>query len=122
MLNHQLIRDSNTEYIKFCERNRSEMKFRYSLQKIKEAYLAKTPFEKWNLVRSVNIWSLTPIGCQLMEANFQIHSKSYIPIYLGINYFSLMVYTLYYYRHQPLKALQATPVLGIAIPVSLISM
>lgn len=80
-------------------------------------YSSKTPLQKWQFIRSINIFILSFVGCGIMDSRFKLNLNSAIPSFLGTNYFGLMFYTLYHYRYEPLKALQSTPLLGLVIPV-----
>ena len=86
-------------------------------KKVKQNYLAKNPRQKWLYVRNLNALTVKFIGCQFMETNFKLRIESFIPMYLAVNYFTLLLYTLYYYRTEPFRALQAIPPSGFFIPV-----
>lgn len=92
--------------------------FLNKFHKLKKKFISKTPQQKWKSVRSVNIFLLGFVGCDIMDPNFIFNLKSFIPTYLAINYICLMFYTLYYYRYNPLKAMQSTPLMGLVVPVS----
>lgn len=94
-----------------------KIKFIKYLIEFKQTFLLKNPREKWLYVRNVNIFFMKFTGIDFMTTNFKLNILSYIPFYIFINYTSLLIYTLYYYRHKPLRALQATPAAGIAYPV-----
>lgn len=53
-----------------------------------------------------------------MTPTYRPSLKTLIPAYLISNYLGLLIYTLYYYRNDPFRALQATPASGLYIPVS----
>lgn len=89
----------------------------FNFEVYKQKYLNKSPLDKWLLIRHFNIFLLKSLGVQFMETNYKLHFKSWIPMYLGANYFSLLLYTLYYYRKSPYKVLQGTPMCGLLIPV-----
>lgn len=94
--------------------------FLYFYKNRKEEFLAKNSQEKWLTVHRVNVVLLKFIGVQFMESDYKLHLQTLIPAYLLINFFTLLFYTMYYYRHEPFSALQATPVCGIIIPIDLI--
>lgn len=86
-------------------------------QKIKEKYLAKTSREKWELIRNINVYFLDFMGAGFMESNYKIDFKTYIPGIAAVHFVCLLLYTLYFYRHDPFRALQSTCVIGIIVPV-----
>lgn len=90
-------------------------------RKVKQNYLAKSPLEKWNFVRQINYKLLSVIGVQFMQADYKMHANTFIGVYLVLNYYILMIYTWYYYRNDPYRALISTPALGTFVPVSNIS-
>lgn len=90
----------------------------FSLFKLKQIFLSKNPHEKWIYVRRFNIFLMEFIGCQFMEANYVLHFQTWVQMYISFNYFTLLIYTLFYYRNDPFRALQATPMCGLMIPVS----
>lgn len=92
-------------------------RFCFNNKEFKAEYLAKSPLEKWLFIRKINIFLLQFIGAQFMEANYKLHFKTLIPLYLMLNYLSLLIYTLFYYRHTPFRAFQSTPMCEIIIPV-----
>lgn len=84
---------------------------------LKIEYLAKSPFEKWNTIRKINIFLLRLYGTHFMAPNFKLGLTSLMPIFLELHYTSLVIYTIIYYRHDPMTALAPTPALGLTIPV-----
>lgn len=84
---------------------------------LKREYLAKSPRGKWEFIRDINIIPMNFIGTEYMEPNFRINWKTVIPPFIGLEYTLAMSYTLHYHKDNPLKAMQATPLLGIVIPV-----
>lgn len=84
----------------------------------KEKYLSENPLEKWLYVRRFNVFLMKLIGVEFMEPDYKFNWKTLIPMYLGLNFFCLMLYTCYYFRDEPYKALQPTAVTGIMVPVS----
>lgn len=92
-------------------------KFRFSKQK--KEYLAKSPHDKWFFVRNINTFMLTLFGCEFMEANYKFSIRSMTVVYLMVNYFGLLIYTLYYYWNDPYRALESTPASGVYLPVGL---
>lgn len=85
---------------------------------VKQKYLAKSPLTKWIYVRQLNVFLMKLVGVEFMESNYEFNWKTWIPMYLGVNFFGLMVYTGYYYSNQPFRALQPTVITGIMVPVS----
>lgn len=88
-------------------------------KRFKQNFLAKSPRQKWLYVRNFNAFIMKFVGCQFMESNFKLRIESFIPIYLAVNYFTLLLYTLFYYRHEPFRAVQATIASAFFIPVTL---
>lgn len=103
--------------IKFRKFPIFETHFRFS--NLKKEYLGKSPHEKWFFVRKINSLMLIVFGCEFMEANYKPSIRSLTPVYLIANYFGLLVYTLYYYRNDPFRALEPTPAAGLYLPVCL---
>lgn len=97
---------------------RNIKRFCFNFKDFKREYLAKSPLEKWFFVRSVNVFAFEVIGTQFMKDDYKIHFQTFIPLYLMVNYFSLLIYTLFYYRNEPFRALQSTPMCGLMVPVS----
>lgn len=90
----------------------------HRLQNIKQNYFAKSPLEKWDFVCQIQIVLLKIFGLQILDDKFEAHFRTLIPFYLLFNYGGLLVYTLIYYRNDPLKALISTTPLGLYAPVS----
>lgn len=88
-----------------------------SFESLKKKFLAKDPLEKWNYVRNINSFLLKVIGCDFLNGNYTYTLNTLLPVFLFVDYFCLMLYTLYYYRNEPLKALESTPMAGIMFPV-----
>lgn len=61
---------------------------------------------------------LKAIGVQFMDPKYKMHLNTISPIFLQISFFSLLIYTIYYYRNEPLKAIHPSPALGFFVPVS----
>lgn len=80
--------------------------------------MGKNPRGKWLAYRRINIIIMKIIGSHFMEPGFKLQLISWIPLGLVLNYSILLIYTLYYYRNEPFKALQATPAAGLIIPVN----
>lgn len=72
--------------------------FRY--KNLKNGYLAKSPFEKWDTIRKINIFLLRLYGTHFMAPNFKLGLTSLIPIFLELHNTSLTIYTIIYYRHE----------------------
>lgn len=75
------------------------------------------PFEKWIFIRELHSTVLKIVGAQFMDQNYRIHLNTCLPIFIQFNYYSLLFYTLFYYRNEPQRALMATPIMGFFIPV-----
>lgn len=80
--------------------------------------MALNPYEKWYFLRKIHTHMVKLVGCEVMESDFKISINTMIPIYVEVNYVTLLIYTLAYYRHDLFHALIATPSAGILIPVS----
>lgn len=80
--------------------------------------MALSPYEKWYFLRKIHTHMVKLVGCEVMESDFKISLNTMIPIYVEVNYVTLLTYTLAYYRHNLFHALMATPSAGILIPVS----
>lgn len=78
----------------------------------------ETPIAKWESVRRFNSFLLKYVGCEIFEDGYKIHFETWIPMYIALNYFLLLLYTLYYYRQDFFKAMQPTPTIGQVVPVS----
>lgn len=87
------------------------------LKNIKENFLLKNPYQKWSMVRSAATFFLKMVGCHVTDPNYKKTIVTGIPVYFGISFFVLLFYTIYYYRHKPLKALEPTPMISIMFPV-----
>lgn len=85
---------------------------------LKKEYLLKNPREKWEFVRDVNIVPLSFLGFDFMSPNFELDWKAAIPVFVGLDYIISMFYAMFYYKNEPLRAMQSTPQLAVAIPVS----
>lgn len=53
------------------------------------------------------------IGCDFVEDDYQVTSRTWIPS----DYVILMMYTLYYFRNDPIRGLMGTPATGLIFPV-----
>lgn len=82
-------------------------------------YLKKNPFEKYLVFRSIIIFLMRIFGCSIILDDFEITVVTIFPGFLVFDYFILMLYTVFRYREQPFRALQATPIFGIVFPVIL---
>lgn len=80
--------------------------------------MALNPYEKWYFLRDIHAHMVKLVGCETMESDYRISIRTLIPIYVEVNYVTLLTYTLIYYRHDLFHALIATPSAGILIPVS----
>lgn len=93
--------------------------FRVSkFERLAKEFSAKSPLDKWLHYRRLNIYLLELVGAGFMAENYKVQWRTWIPMYVGVNYFSLLIYTGYYYRNEPFKALQPTVITGIMVPVS----
>lgn len=81
--------------------------------------MEKNPYEKYYFVRDIHATLLNLVGVDIADENYKMNVRTLIPIYVEVNYLSLLVYTLIHYRNEPFKALIATPAAGILIPVNL---
>lgn len=88
------------------------------LKKAKQKYMTLNPYEKWYFLRKIHTHMVKLVGCEVMEEDFKINVNTLIPIYVEVNYLTLLTYTLIYYRNDLFHALIATPSVGILIPVS----
>lgn len=87
---------------------------------IKLNYLAKSPLEKWHFVRQINYYLFKIIGVDFMEKKYKVNILTLIPILLVLNYYVLLIYTWYYYRHNMYRALISSPALGTFIPCTIL--
>lgn len=90
------------------------------IQLIKQAYLAKEPLEKWDVIRSygnILLW----FGCDFMRRDYKLTPLSYLPGIVAIDFFIVVCSTFYYYRHQLLLPLQSFTILGLVIPVNFLT-
>lgn len=55
-----------------------------------------------------------------MEKSYRVSALTSIPILLVLNYYVLLVYTCYYYRHNVYRALISSPALGTFIPCTIL--
>lgn len=85
---------------------------------MKQNYMEKNPFEKSYFIFELNRILVDLVGLRIADKDYKVNARTFIPIYVEINYFCLLFYTLYHYRHDPVNALIATPHAGILIPVS----
>lgn len=113
----------NGKMVPFITKNNLILKFSLAIiclrfKKLKHNYLAKTPLEKWHFIRQINYKLLKVVGVQIMRSDYKVHAKTFIGVYLVLNYYILMVYTWYYYRNDLFRALISTPALGTFVPVS----
>lgn len=81
--------------------------------------MRKSPYEKWNFVYRFHISMVKLIGVAVVEDDYKVNVKTFIPIYVEVNFLCLLTYTLIHYRNEPFNALIATPSIGILIPVRL---
>lgn len=86
---------------------------------LKDEYLAKSPYKKWLFVRNGLAFVLSTCGCNALDPHYKTSFRALINVYVFLNYFGLLIYTLYYYRDDPFRALQATAPIGFMAPVSL---
>lgn len=91
----------------------------FRLKRFKQTYMEKNPYEKCYFVRDIHAYLVNLVGLHVVDVNYKMSIKSFISIYVEVNYLSLLVYTVIYYRNEPFKALIATPAAGFLIPVSL---
>lgn len=91
--------------------------FRFA--KRKQEYLQKSPLEKWRYVRQFHSWLGSLVGCAFMDSDYKVTFKTLCPSVLLADYLILLVYTVNLYRNNLVRALMATPAVGIMGPVSL---
>lgn len=84
---------------------------------VKQTYLNKSPRQKWLLIRDVGLIFLNVTGVPILDPKFRPNWFSYFPGILSCDYIFLMIYTVFYYSHDPLRAMQSTCQLGIVLPV-----
>lgn len=80
--------------------------------------MAKSPLEKWLFYRRIHSGLLKIIGVEFMEEDYRINALTFIPIFMQVLYYILMIYSMYYYRNQPKIAILSTILIGFFIPVS----
>lgn len=89
--------------------------FRFT--KVKRNYLAKNPLEKCDLIYRIHAFLFKFLGVHIVVANFKPNINTLIPIYLVVNYFTLLIYTWYHYRNEFFNILITTPFFGVFVPV-----
>lgn len=84
---------------------------------LKETYLQSTPLEKWKFVSRASVLILQYIGCHITHPNYKLTIFALVPGIILSIYFSLSIYTCYYYRASVLLAIQPFCILGAIVPV-----
>lgn len=87
---------------------------------IKENYLNRSSKGKWLFIRNIGIVILKMTGVPILDPHYKVNWWSYGCAVGGINYSISLLYTLWYYADQPMRALQPFVLLGVLIPVSII--
>lgn len=82
--------------------------------------MEKSPYDKCRFVYDIHASLVNLVGLHVVDKNYKMNVRTLIPIYVEVNYLSLLIYTLIHYKNEPFKALIATPAAGIIIPVSLL--
>lgn len=80
--------------------------------------MEKNPYDKCQFVLDIHTTLVNIVGLHVVDKAYKMNVRTLIPIYVEVNYLSLLIYTLIHYRNEPFKALIATPSAGILIPVS----
>ena len=88
------------------------------MKNLKTEFLAKTPHQKWITVRQFNMFLLKLTGTHIMLPDWEKSMRLLIPAWLETNMSMLMIYTMFYYRHDFIQALSATVVIALMVPVS----
>lgn len=88
--------------------------------RFKRSFLAKRPHEKWMFIRQIHYHMCKVVGVEFMKCNYKMNINTIIPLYLQVDYYVLLVYSMFYYKNEPIKVLMATTILGFFIPVSLL--
>lgn len=84
----------------------------------KANFLSKSPYQKWITVRKFNMFLLKLSGSHVMLPEWKCSIRFMTPGLVIANMFTLMVYTIFYYRNDLMMALQATVIIALVIPVS----
>lgn len=97
------------------------LRLKKKILSIKEYYLKKSPKGKWMFVRNIGIFILRLTGVAILDPDFEIHWHSYSSALTGVNFLISFLYTLryWYQADETLRALQAIPLFGVVVPVSL---
>lgn len=91
------------------------------IKNFKADFLAKSPYQKWITVRKFNMYLLKLTGTHAMLPDWEKGIRLLIPLWLETNMLTLMIYTIFYYRNDPLKALDPTTLISLMVPVSFFS-
>lgn len=94
------------------------LRFFLRLMNWKINYLNKSPYQKWAYVFEIHRWLGSCIGCDFMDSYYKVSLNTWLPAIILADYFILMVYTLWYFRHDMFRGLMATPANGLIFPVS----
>lgn len=90
----------------------------FRLKTIKQTYMEKNPYDKCQFVYNFHANLVNLVGLHVVDRDYKMNARTLIPIYVEVNYLSLLIYTLIHYRNEPFMALIATPAAGFLIPVS----
>lgn len=81
-------------------------------------YQQKSPKGKWDIFRKIiNAW-LAVCGLSILDRNFKPYWLSYLTSMTFVDFFALTFYTMWKLRSEPVRALSATCLSGVAIPVN----
>ena len=94
------------------------LKLYFRIKGFKADFFAKSPHQKWITVRKFNMFLLKLTGTHIMLPDWEKGIRLLIPAWLETNMFTLMLYTMFYYRNDPIKALDATTIISLMVPVS----
>lgn len=83
---------------------------------VKQAYLAKAPLEKWDLIRKAGNIMLY-FGCDILRLDYKVTALTFAPGIMTIDFVICVCYSLHFYRNEILIPLQSVTILGIIIPV-----
>lgn len=89
----------------------------YIFSNITKKFLTKSPREKSLFFRKCISSTLGAYGCNFLDKQ---STWGVIPAILQFHYFAIMIYTIFYYRNDPVEAVKATSGLGLYLPVGLI--
>lgn len=91
--------------------------FGKNYERIKADYIKRSPKGKWIFIRDFAIPLLKIIGLAILDPNFKVWWYSYFSIVVYINFFSSLIYTIWYYSDDPIQACRVFTLFGVAISV-----